>query len=148
MKSATTIRWAVAAAFMMLAGSASAQVGANRDGLVNANLGTAEELSTLPQLNAQAVEAIVEGRPFLTMAKLDTFPVSLGESFRKQCLQHRGALNAVIAARSCAMAVLTGEVDLPPEELAPEHADRVRREGWIYGLREPKAPSEETPPDA
>jgi hypothetical protein len=88
-------------------------------------------------------EKVVQG-----LAKLDTFPVSLGESFRKQCLQHRGALNAVIAARSCAMAVLTGEVDLPPEELAPEHADRVRREGWIYGLREPKAPSEETPPDA
>jgi hypothetical protein len=58
-----------------------------------------------------------------------------------------GALNAVIAARSCAMAVLTGEVDLPPEELAPEHADRVRREGWIYGLRETKAPPEEAPPD-
>jgi hypothetical protein len=81
------------------------------------------------------------------LAQLDTFPVLLDETFRKQCLNHLGALNAVIAARSCAMAVLTGEVDLPPEELAPEHADRVRREGWIYGLRETKAPPEEAPPD-
>ena len=33
-------------------------------------------------------------------------------------------------------AVLTGEVDRAPDELAPEEGGRVRREGWIYGLGE------------
>ena len=44
---------------------------------------------------------------------------------------------AVIAARCAAVAVLTAEANKTPEELAPEQAERVRKEGWIYGLGEP-----------
>jgi hypothetical protein len=36
-----------------------------------------------------------------------------------------------------AVAVLTGEVERTPEELAPDAANRVRHEGWIYGLGKP-----------
>jgi len=68
MKNVTRSLLASAAAFVMLAGSVSAQVGANRDMLVNPNLGTEEELSALPQLNEAAVSAIIDGRPYLTMA--------------------------------------------------------------------------------
>jgi hypothetical protein len=46
-------------------------------------------------------------------------------------------LDAVIAARCAAIAVLTGEVDRSPDELAPGEGNRIRREGWIYGLEEP-----------
>jgi len=45
-----------------------AQVGANRDGLLNPNLATAEQLAALPGLNGAAVEAIISGRPHLSMA--------------------------------------------------------------------------------
>jgi DNA uptake protein ComE-like DNA-binding protein len=57
-----------AALVLCVAPSAMAQVGANRDGLVNANLGTAEELGAIPQLGEAAVAAIIGGRPYLTMA--------------------------------------------------------------------------------
>ena len=61
-----------AAALVMLAGSATAQVGENRDNLVNPNLATGDELSALPQLGSVAVEAIVAARPYLTMAAVHT----------------------------------------------------------------------------
>ena len=52
---------------IITAGIAGAQVGANRDSLLNPNLSTAEELSGLPQLDEAAIEAILAGRPYLTM---------------------------------------------------------------------------------
>jgi hypothetical protein len=60
-------------------------------------------------------------------------PVDVEEPFRRRCLDHRDALDAVLAARCAAIAVLTGEVDRPLDELAPGEADRLRKEGWIYG---------------
>ena len=33
-------------------------------------------------------------------------------------------------------AVLSGEADRSPDELAPGHAEQIRIEGWIYGLEE------------
>jgi len=54
--------------FILLAGGVTAQVGENRDGLLNPNLATADQLAELPELNAGAVQAIVGGRPYLTMA--------------------------------------------------------------------------------
>ncbi len=39
-------------------------------GLVNANLATRDDLSAVPGLSAPAVDAILAGRPFLTMAAL------------------------------------------------------------------------------
>jgi DNA uptake protein ComE-like DNA-binding protein len=53
---------------LTITAGAQAQVGTNRDGLLNPNLSTAEELAALPQLDQAAVEAIVAGRPYLTMA--------------------------------------------------------------------------------
>lgn len=48
---------------------AEAQVGENL-GLLNPNLASAEQLATVPGLPAAAVDAIVEGSPFLRMADL------------------------------------------------------------------------------
>ena len=70
------------------------------------------------------------------LARLESLPVRMDERASKSCLERRDALDAVIAARLAAVAVLTGEVQRTPEELAPGEGDRVRREGWIYGLAE------------
>jgi hypothetical protein len=71
------------------------------------------------------------------LSSLRYLPVDLDGPFRRSCLSRRDALDAVIAARSAAVAVLTGEADRGPDELAPGHGARVRCEGWIYGLEEP-----------
>ncbi|WP_420449981.1 hypothetical protein [Candidatus Palauibacter sp.] len=47
-----------------------AQVGENVDGLVNPNLATEEQLAAVPGLDADAVAALMEARPFLRMADL------------------------------------------------------------------------------
>ena len=57
----------------------------------------------------------------------------LDTKFRERCLSRRDALDAVLAARCAAQAVLSGEVDRSPEELAPGSAEQLRQEGWIYG---------------
>jgi hypothetical protein len=64
-------------------------------------------------------------------------PLSIDEQFHRTCRKKRDALDAVIAARCAAVAVMTAEAEKSPEELAPDQADRVRREGWIYGLEDP-----------
>jgi hypothetical protein len=64
-------------------------------------------------------------------------PVDLSEPQVRACTASRDALDAVVAARCAALAVLTGEVDKKPDELASGEEDRVRREGWIYGLKDP-----------
>ncbi len=48
---------------------AAAQVGPNL-GLLNPNLASADELGTVPGLNGEAVEAIMDSRPFLRMSDL------------------------------------------------------------------------------
>jgi hypothetical protein len=68
------------------------------------------------------------------LAKLEHLPVIIDASFRRVCLASRDALDAVIASRCAAAAVLSGEAEKSAEALAPEHADRVKLEGWIYGL--------------
>ena len=71
------------------------------------------------------------------VAALEThaeLPVTFDEATRSSCLGCRDALDAVIAARAAAAAVMRGEVDRTPEELAPGHGEQVRLEGWIYGL--------------
>jgi hypothetical protein len=64
-------------------------------------------------------------------------PIDLSEPQVRACTASRDALDAVVAARCAALAVLTGEVDKKPDELASGEEDRVRREGWIYGLNDP-----------
>jgi len=71
------------------------------------------------------------------LGALDHLPVDLDSVFLRSCLTRRDALDAVIAARSAALAVLSGEADKAPEELAPGEGARVRHEGWIYGIEEP-----------
>jgi hypothetical protein len=74
------------------------------------------------------------GRILEALPKLARFPVDVPEPFRRRCLGSRDALDAVLAARCAAAAVLTGEADRSPAELGD--LERIRREGWIYGLTE------------
>jgi hypothetical protein len=67
---------------------------------------------------------------------LGELPVDMDESNRRTCLNKRDALDAVLAARLAARAVLTGETERAPDELAPGEGERIRKEGWIYGLSE------------
>jgi hypothetical protein len=62
------------------------------------------------------------------------WPVEFSDPFRARCLVRKDALDAVMAARAAAIAVLSGETDRVPEGLPEEHRDRVHFEGWIYGL--------------
>lgn len=56
-------------AALMTAAPARAQVGESL-GLLNANLATREQLAAIPGLDAEAVGALTEARPFLRMAEL------------------------------------------------------------------------------
>ncbi len=58
-----------ASVLFSLALPATAQVGAN-DGLLNPNLASEEELSAVDGLDSEAVEALLDGRPFLRAADL------------------------------------------------------------------------------
>lgn len=73
------------------------------------------------------------------LGRLDLLPVTVESPFLKRCLSRRDAIDAVIAARLAAAAVISGEAGRTAEELAPEHGEQVRREGWIYGLAFPPA---------
>jgi hypothetical protein len=64
-------------------------------------------------------------------------PLELDAELRRVCLSNGNALDALLAARCAAVAVETSEVEKTAAELAPEDAERVRVEGWVYGLQEP-----------
>jgi hypothetical protein len=68
------------------------------------------------------------------LARLPRLPVDVDAPWRSKCLSQRDALDALLAARCAAGAVLSGEIDRDPGELAPDQAERVKTEGWIYGL--------------
>jgi DNA uptake protein ComE-like DNA-binding protein len=55
---------------LLLASPATAQVGKNL-GALDANLATAEQLGALPGMTPAIVEAVVAGRPYLTMTAFD-----------------------------------------------------------------------------
>jgi hypothetical protein len=78
---------------------------------------------------AERPQAIVNA-----LSRAARLPVEIGQPFLRRCLARRDALDAVVAARCAALAVLSGETDRTPEDLAPGQGDRVRKEGWIYGL--------------
>jgi hypothetical protein len=69
------------------------------------------------------------------LARLPLLPLQVDGPMAATCLAKRDALDAVLAARCTAAAVLGGETELPPARLAPDAAAQVRREGWIYGLQ-------------
>ena len=62
---------ATAVALLLVTGDARSQVGVNA-GVLNPNRAGADELAALPHLDDALVEAILEGRPFLTMLDLHT----------------------------------------------------------------------------
>ena len=62
-------------------------------------------------------------------------PLAVDERIARQCLGRRDALEAVIAARCAANAVLTGEGDRNPDELAPEEGSRVSRTAFSSSFR-------------
>jgi hypothetical protein len=93
---------------------------------------------SLPATSTQEGQSRERRRQILNaLGQLDYLPIELDDRLEKHCMSRRDALDAVIAARMAAVAVLTDEVERTPEELAPEDAHRVRHEGWIYGLKEP-----------
>ena len=63
-----------------LSGTAAGQVG-KQQGLIDPNIASESELLGLPRLNAAIVKGILERRPFLTMAALDSF---LSQSLSKE----------------------------------------------------------------
>jgi len=81
------------------------------------------------------VEITRPGEILKTLSGLNPWPLDVAGPFRKNCHRSRQALYAVIAARCAAVAVLNGEADCAPDDLAPGHGDRIGREGWIYGLK-------------
>lgn len=74
-------------------------------------------------------EAVLEA-----VESLERFPIEFGPAARRKCLARRDALDAVLAARAAAVAVISGEADREAAALAPDASDRVRLEGWIYGI--------------
>lgn len=60
------------AALMMPLSPATAQVGHNRDHVLNPNRAGRADLLAVTGLNAAAVDAVLEGRPFLNMLALDS----------------------------------------------------------------------------
>jgi hypothetical protein len=68
------------------------------------------------------------------LAAATSWPLTIDEPYLGRCISQRLALDAVLAARCAAIAVLSGEASRTPEELAAERATQVQREGWIYGL--------------
>ena len=63
--------FAAAAALVLAAQSASAQVGKNASGILEPNLATKEQLLALPGVDAALADAIVKGRPYADMLALD-----------------------------------------------------------------------------
>ena len=69
-----------------------------------------------------------------TLATMEHLSVDFPQPYLGIAGRSRGALDSVLAARCTAVAVTGGEADRTPESLAPNQSDRVRHEGWIYGL--------------
>ena len=83
------------------------------------------------------VEAVDrKGAILQAIGKLERLPVTLTGTILARCRGRADALEAVLAARAAAVAVLSGEADKTPEDLANDQADRVRKEGWIYGVED------------
>lgn len=69
-----------------------------------------------------------------SLGKLESMPVTIEDPLLRKCRSRPEALRAVLAARCAAVAVVSGETDKSPEDLGAGEADRIRREGWTYGL--------------
>ena len=80
----TSLRTLPLALALVLAGTATAQVGQNAD-VLNPNLAGEEELLALPHMDEALAQAVLDGRPFLSMTDLDAvLAESLGEAERDE----------------------------------------------------------------
>jgi hypothetical protein len=91
--------------------------------------GLARKLDLRERVGGERHQAILDA-----LERLDPLPVTMADRWREACLQRRDALDAVLAARCAAWAVLEAETDRTAEELAPGEGAKVLLEGWIYGL--------------
>ena len=99
-------------------------------------------LEVHPRASAQGVMAGAAGgknREALIehLESSNPLPVTMDPAIARYCRESAPALDAVLAARAAAVAVVTGEVQKTPEQLMPGAGDRILREGWIYGLGGP-----------
>lgn len=78
--SSTTRGLAALALLLVASAPLSAQVGKNL-GALNPNLATTEQLATLPGMTPAIIDAVVAGRPYLTMTALDA---ALAKSFNAE----------------------------------------------------------------
>ena len=65
----------------MTAAVAAAQVGRNRDGVLDPNVATEQQLLALPGMSAAVVKSVLEQRPFLGILQLDSL---LGKTLSKE----------------------------------------------------------------
>ena len=65
----------------MTAAVAAAQVGRNRDGVLDPNVATEQQLLALPGMSAAVVKSVLEQRPFLGVLQLDSL---LGKTLSKE----------------------------------------------------------------
>jgi len=68
---------------LTLSGVALAQVG-NNDALVDPNLAEADELAGIPQMTAALVQAVIDGRPYLTAGQLDDVLASASDENQRE----------------------------------------------------------------
>jgi len=83
---------------------------------------------------AEGAKAATPSALVAALAAASPWPLAIDEPYLGRCLTQRLALDAVLAARCAAIAVLSGEAARPPADLAADRATQVQREGWIYGL--------------
>ena len=74
--------WLVLA--LALALPADAQVGNNRDGILNPDLATEAEMGALPHMTPDLVQSIIDHRPFPNMLEIDRLLSSLSEAQREE----------------------------------------------------------------
>lgn len=72
--------WLTAAAVVALPGLAAGQVGKSQ-GMLDVNIASEQQLQALPHLTPTTVRGLLDQRPFLGMAELDTF---LGKSLTRE----------------------------------------------------------------
>ena len=77
------IKKVAAVSLLTLSGVALAQVG-NNDVLVDPNLVEADELASIPHMTVALVQAVIDGRPYLTAGQLDDVLASASDENQRE----------------------------------------------------------------
>ena len=77
------IKKVAAVSLLTLSGVALAQVG-NNDVLVDPNLVEADELAGIPHMTVALVQAVIDGRPYLTAGQLDDVLASASDENQRE----------------------------------------------------------------